>query len=185
MDANGDMKREVFKNVLKDSKHSMRLRAHVLYVVLATAVAAVVCLLYIHSYRTPSDAITPNVITQGTFGGVPITLELAQTNAAQEVGLGGRASIPDNYGMLFIFPTAGDYGFWMKGMKVPIDIFWLNDKGQVVTLKESVAPNTYPTVFYPTTDASYVLEAQAGFAHAHGITASSTLENLPAKESVL
>jgi len=152
-------------------------------------IVLVACLLVADSYRTSAEGSAtvsvPNTFTQGSIDGVPLTLELATTEEAQTLGLGGRASVADDYGMLFIFPIAGDYGFWMKGMKVPIDIFWLDAQGQVITIKQDVEPGTYPTVFYPTTNATYVLETEAGFAAAHHVAIGDALEGLPADSDVL
>ncbi len=88
--------------------------------------------------------------------------EIVTTPAVQERGLGGRASIPHDYGMLFVFPKPGAYGFWMKNMQASIDILWLTDKGEVITIKADVSPATYPEVFYPGAPASFVLETAAG-----------------------
>ena len=41
-------------------------------------------------------------------------LDYATTQTARELGLGGRAQIPDDYGMLFVFSKDDYYGFWMK-----------------------------------------------------------------------
>ena len=115
------------------------------------------------------------------FGGVSLRIDYATTEAEREKGLGGRTNIADNYGMLFIFPKSGRYGFWMKDMFVPIDIFWLNDKGQVVSIAQDVATSSYPNVFYPPTPALYVLETVAGFAEAHHIATGTplVLKNFP------
>jgi len=97
------------------------------------------------------------------------------------MGLGGRANIPSDYGMLFVFPEDALYGFWMKDMLVSIDIFWLNNKGQVVSIKQNVATSSYPNVFYPTEPARYVLETVAGFARANNIATGTPLllKNIP------
>src|SRR3989344_1524744 len=60
------------------------------------------------------------------FGGVSLILDYATTDAERERGLGGRANVPYDYCMLFVFPREGKYGFWMKDMLVPVDIFWLD-----------------------------------------------------------
>lgn len=127
-------------------------------------------------YWTPRQEIS-----SAEFGGVSLRLEYATTPAARERGLGGRNEIPQNYGMLFVFPKDGSYGFWMKDMLVPIDIFWLNYKGQVVSITTDVAASTYPDVFYPTTPARYVLETAAGFARDHFIKIGTPLllKNFP------
>lgn len=109
------------------------------------------------------------------FGGVSLKIEYAITPAEQEKGLGGRKNVPDDYGMLFVFPKTGTYGFWMKDMHVPIDIFWLDDKGQVISMALDVATSSYPSVFYPSAPARYVLETASGFARAHSIATGTPL----------
>jgi uncharacterized membrane protein (UPF0127 family) len=105
----------------------------------------------------------PNIqVVQG------ITFEVVADQAAQEKGLGGRANITNNYGMLFVFPTDGNYGFWMKDMLASIDMVWISGDGSIASITPSVAPDTYPTVFYPPTPIRYVLETQAGFAMKKG-----------------
>jgi uncharacterized protein len=104
------------------------------------------------------------------FGGVSLRLEYAVTPDERERGLSGRADIPQDYGMLFAFPVSGNYGFWMKDTRIPLDIFWLDDKGQVVSIAKDVATSSYPNVFYPSVPAKYVLETKAGFANMHNIT---------------
>lgn len=126
-------------------------------------------------YRTES----PTTIAK--FGGVSLRIEYATTEAEREKGLGGRASVPGGYGMLFVFPTDAPYGFWMKDMLVPIDMFWLNSQGQVVSIASNVATSTYPHVFYPTAPARYVLETAAGFANRYDIATGTSLQlkNIP------
>lgn len=117
----------------------------------------------------------------GEFAGVSLRIEYATSTEAREKGLGGREVIPDDYGLLFVFSEDDRYGFWMKGMLVPIDIFWLDDKGHVVSVARDVATSTYPDVFYPNVPARYVLETVAGFARAHRVEVGMPLllKNFP------
>lgn len=132
------------------------------------------------TYKTTPEATVPPP-PSAEFGGVSLRLDYATSSEEQERGLSGRIAIPDDYGMLFIFPEDDYHGFWMQDMLVPIDIFWLDDKGQVVSFQENLATSTYPDVFYPTVPARYVLETAAGFAAAHnvGIGSIVVLKNLP------
>ncbi len=136
-------------------------------------------LLALSFYRTEPRGI--GYYARGEFGGVSLRIEFATTTAAREKGLGGRKSIPNDYGMLFVFPWDGYYGFWMKDTLIPLDMFWLDDKGQVVSMAQNVATSTYPGVFYPSVPARYVLETAAGFAQAHGIATGTpfVLQNWP------
>jgi uncharacterized membrane protein (UPF0127 family) len=88
--------------------------------------------------------------------------EVVSTEAAQERGLGGRTSIPENYGMLFVFKQSSRVGFWMKDMQVPIDIVWLSDNGTIIGIEDSLSPDTYPQAFYPAQPVKLVLETKAG-----------------------
>jgi len=125
------------------------------------------------SYRTRSAP--PAEPAAGEFGGMSLKIEYATSSAARERGLGGRTSIPGDFGMLFIFPNSDFYGFWMKDMFVPIDIFWLDDSLKVISFVRDVATSTYPYVFYPPVPAHYVLETAAGFARTHAIATGTPL----------
>jgi uncharacterized membrane protein (UPF0127 family) len=83
--------------------------------------------------------------------------------------------------MLFVFPKDDVYGFWMKDTLVPLDIFWLDAQGHVVSMAQDVATSSYPNVFYPTAPARYVLETAAGFARAHSVATGTPfrLKNFP------
>ena len=97
------------------------------------------------------------------IGGQKIKLDLALTEAAQEQGLSGRASLDADQGMFFVFPAPGKYLFWMKDMNFPIDMIWLDQNLKVVYIKEDAEPASYPASFGPTVDAKYVLEVVNGF----------------------
>lgn len=143
------------------------------YIGLLTVVVGAVGVFF---YRTESP-----VEQTAEFGGVSLRIEYATTETERERGLSGRTEIPENYGMLFVFTKDAPYGFWMKDMLAPIDIFWLDSKGQMVFIAQDVATSTYPNVFYPTEPARYVLETVAGFARKHNIATGTLLmlKNLP------
>jgi uncharacterized membrane protein (UPF0127 family) len=105
----------------------------------------------------------------------PISFEVVSTAAAMQRGLGGRASIPDNYGMLFVFPANTSPGFWMKDMLAPIDMVWIDADGTIASITPDVLPSTYPRVFYPPHPIRYVLETQVGLAIKKGWTAGSRI----------
>jgi uncharacterized protein len=101
--------------------------------------------------------------------------EIKDTPEGRQQGLGGRESVPTGYGMLFVFNESRRYGFWMKGMLVPIDILWLSDNGTVIGIESDVSPDSYPTVFYPPQPVRFVLETRAGEASVRGWKVGSQL----------
>lgn len=124
-------------------------------------------------YTTEAPTLESSSIA--TFAGVSLTIEFATTTEARRRGLGGRASVPEGYGMLFVFPEEKRYGFWMKDTLVPLDIFWLDTKGHVVSMALDIATSTYPDVFYPSAPALYVLETRSGFGRAHSVATGTPL----------
>ncbi len=96
-----------------------------------------------------------------------ITADVAKDEPTREKGLGGRADLGINDGLLFIFPQAGNYGFWMKGMLIPIDLVWIAG-GKIVGFEENMQPPAPGTpdadlkVYYPPQSVDRVLELRAG-----------------------
>ncbi|MDO8567008.1 MAG: DUF192 domain-containing protein [bacterium] len=131
------------------------------------------------SYRT--SLTTEPASLKGEFGGVSLRIQYATTPAEQEKGFSSRESIAPDEAMLFVFKKDDYYGFWMKDTLVPLDIFWLDAQGQVVSIAQNIATSTYPNVFYPSVPARYVLETSAGFANEHTIKTGTPLrlKNFP------
>lgn len=94
-----------------------------------------------------------------------ISLEKVDTPEDLTRGLSGRLSLPQNHGMLFVFPDDNEHCFWMKDMKFSLDIIWLNEQKQIVDIAHNVSPETYPNSFCSTAPARYVLEVNGGKAN--------------------
>ena len=102
--------------------------------------------------------------------GQTLRVAVADTPEKREKGLSGTTGLGGDEGMLFMFPGDGVYGFWMKDMLYSIDIVWIASDGRVVYIVRDATPASYPTDFLPDTPARYVLELQAGWANAHGVS---------------
>ncbi|MCC6290679.1 DUF192 domain-containing protein [Candidatus Nomurabacteria bacterium] len=90
--------------------------------------------------------------------GKKIDLELAQTPEEMTRGLSGREGLPEDSGMLFVYPEDTVPAFWMKDMRFPIDIIWLDKNWMVVGIEKNLLPSTYPQTFSPPKPIRYVLE---------------------------
>ena len=97
-----------------------------------------------------------------TIGSTTIQVELADTVALRTRGLSGRGELPVGYGMLFVFPEPGQYGFWMKDMQFSLDLIFLNEDRQVVSIYPDLTPESYPASYGSNVLAQYVLEIPAG-----------------------
>lgn len=93
-------------------------------------------------------------------GGKLWTLDVAVTPEARALGLGERESYPAGRGMLFLFPNPNQHGFWMKGMRFPIDIVFLRS-GRVVFIERSFEPAD-TRIVAPPVPVDQVLEVNAG-----------------------
>lgn len=98
-------------------------------------------------------------------------LYIAKTPKEKEVGLSDKKSIPENYGMIFPFGQDSYYSFWMKNMKFPIDILFINDN-KIVTIHHSVYPpkssNETLPIYTSNALSDTVLEINAGLSKKHG-----------------
>ncbi|MDO8594800.1 MAG: DUF192 domain-containing protein [bacterium] len=143
----------------------------------------VLCLIILGALILFRTGTRPEVVPEQKKGNITILLptggkifvEIADTDEARELGLGNRDSIGDSEGMLFVFEAPDFHGIWMKGMRFPLDIVWLDEGLRVVAMKENVTVDTYPQSFFPKERASSVLELKAGTATKDEITVGSVL----------
>jgi uncharacterized membrane protein (UPF0127 family) len=105
-----------------------------------------------------------------------IHAEIADTDASREQGLSDRPSLPVDSGMLFVFDTPGQYGFWMKDMHFPLDMVWINVDKTVAGVTKDILPSTYPSIFPPPNSISYVLEINVGSAEKFGLVSGAIVD---------
>ena len=106
-------------------------------------------------------------------------VELARTDKEKQIGLSKYTkSIPQDNGMLFIFDKPGFYSFWMKDMKFPIDIIFIN-QNKIVTIYQNV-PVKKLTIYSPATASDKVLEINANLSKKYGFSAGDlvTFKNI-------
>lgn len=99
-----------------------------------------------------------------------IRSEVVDTDELLAKGLGGRDSLQQDQGMLFVFKSLGKYSFWMKDMNFAIDIVWIDSNKKVIDIESNVSPDTYPKLFTSKQSVLYVLEINAGIGEKLGIT---------------
>lgn len=97
-----------------------------------------------------------------------INVEIADTDSARTRGLMGRESLPDSSGMLFIFPTEEEQGFWMANTQLSLDMFFAGADSQIVRIAKYTTPLSSENV-ESEEPAQFVVETPAGFADQHGI----------------
>ncbi|NJC27156.1 DUF192 domain-containing protein [Neolewinella antarctica] len=109
-------------------------------------------------------------ITDGETGEqkARVDIELAQNANETAQGLMYREEMGEDEGMLFFMPTFEPQSFWMRNTLISLDIIYLNEQQEIV----SIMPNTTPLseAQVPSgVPARYVLEVNAGFAERKGL----------------
>lgn len=110
-----------------------------------------------------------------TIGDTRFLAEIADIPELRSKGLGGRDSLPEQTGMLFIFPSGQTSAFWMKGMRFPLDFVWIGANCTVVDLIDEVqhsppdTPNSELANFASSSPAAYTFEINAGEISKFGI----------------
>ena len=120
--------------------------------------------------------------------GTRLSVEVAETEAARARGLMFRrqAAFADDEGMLFVFDVPGRYAFWMKNVRAPLDIVWLDEASRIVWIVEDAPPcDADPCPIYePPGEASMVVEVAGGFTRRHGVTVGDAVAiSLPRSSS--
>ena len=123
---------------------------------------------------TPSASPVSTIPTV-TIGGVSFTVDVADTPEKRFQGLSGRPVLEDGTGMLFIFQEERKHTFWMKDMRFPLDMVWINAACSVADITADIpnpltgqADGALPT-YSPSAAATYNLEINAGVAAASGL----------------
>ena len=104
-----------------------------------------------------------------------VRLEIANTSASRERGLMYRTSLPEDGGMLFVFPEQSEQSFWMKNTLIPLDMLFIDRDGHIVGIHPDAVPLSEApiSVGKPST---YVLEVNGGWAARHGVRPGDTVE---------
>ena len=123
-----------------------------------------------------SSPSSSNSTTRIFVAGVTLTVRLAISLTAQEKGLSGIPSLPEDEGMLFVFSREDYWTFWMNNMSFPLDIIWFNSNHQVVWTEPDLRPCSPSSCLdiTPSVASMYVLEVNAGFIAAHHIVLGTT-----------
>jgi uncharacterized protein len=119
-----------------------------------------------------------------SIDGHTFKVEVVKSEKDKEIGLTKYSSLSDDKGMDFPFDSEGIYPFWMKNMKFPIDILFI-DKNKIVDIKESLPPADPNQQNIPTYAPSHVvdnaLEISAGLSEKYKFKVGDSVTFSPTK----
>lgn len=115
---------------------------------------------------------TARLTVQGNGVSAALTVELAATPEQRQKGLMLRQSMPEDAGMLFLFPGENSIGFWMKNTYIPLSIAYLAADGTVMEIRDG-KPLDDVTILTPQRPYRYVLEVNQGWFQRKGLGVGS------------
>ncbi len=105
---------------------------------------------------------------------VTLVCEVAGSIFAKTKGLMYRSSLPDGHGMFFPFLFSSYQVFWMKNVKIPLDIIFINNDLSVRKICEASADsNMFHKAYWAYGLCKYVVECNRGFCKKHKISAGA------------
>ena len=69
-----------------------------------------------------------------TVGSHRFTVEIADTEESRARGLMFRQSLPEQHGMLFVFPEDARRSFWMRDTQIPLSIAFIRRDGVITEI---------------------------------------------------
>jgi len=127
------------------------------------------------SFSSFTSESSPTVSINTSFNsGAAVRVELARTQAEQELGLMFRNELGAFSGMLFIFNTEAVREFTMRDTFIPLDIIFIDSTQTIVDIERNTIPNT-PGPYTTSIPFLYALEVNAGFSQNLGILPGDTV----------
>ncbi len=109
--------------------------------------------------------------------GHKLDVEVAATPESRSQGLMHRRMLPENRGMLFVFPVATVQRMWMANTPLPLSVAYLDSGGRILNILD-MPPLSYNT-FSAAGDALYAIETNQGWFAKRGIKAGTQVKGLP------
>ena len=108
---------------------------------------------------------------------VTIKCEIAKNIFQKMNGLMNREHLPENTGMLFPFLFSWIRFFWMKNVKIPLDIIFINRHLEIISIHEApVEKGFFYKNYFSKGFCKYVIECNMGFCKKHGIKTNARLK---------
>jgi len=88
---------------------------------------------------------------------------MAVNDTERSKGLSGVTELAADKALIMVFPAESKWKIWMNGMKMPIDIIWLDQNKTVIYIVKNALPDASGNKsFEPKKLAKYVIEVPAG-----------------------
>tara|TARA_Y100001960_G_scaffold308422_1_gene365743 strand:+ start:742 stop:1134 length:393 start_codon:yes stop_codon:yes gene_type:complete len=95
-----------------------------------------------------------------TIGNNLYNLEIANTPEQRKIGLMNRKSMPEDNGMMFIWPQADLRAMWMKNTYIPLDMLFIKDDTVIGVIENTIPHDLTPR--YIEKPVNKIIELNAG-----------------------
>lgn len=95
----------------------------------------------LHSTNASACDLT-SVTIEATSGSHTFGVEIADDSKERAEGLSGRDILSPQSGMLFLYEDPHRALFWMMGMKIALDMIFIESDGRISAIQSNVQPGT-------------------------------------------
>jgi uncharacterized membrane protein (UPF0127 family) len=110
------------------------------------------------------------------IAGHSLRAELAHTDETRIRGLMFRRQLPENQGMLFVYPDKSRQAMWMKNTYIPLSVAFIDAKGRILNI-EDMTPHS-EDAHWSAGEAAFALEMNRGWFAKRRIRAGARVEGL-------
>jgi uncharacterized membrane protein (UPF0127 family) len=108
---------------------------------------------------------------------ITLECEIAKSIRSKMKGLMHRESLEGNKGMFFQFFVPWHRFFYMKNVKIPLDIIFVNRKNRIITIHEApVESGPNYKLYWSHGLCKYVIETNLGFCKKNNIKTGNRIE---------
>lgn len=108
------------------------------------------------------------ITAEGEYACHRLGVYLAENAAQRARGLMYVTELPDDQGMLFVYPVEYRVSMWMKNTLIPLDMLFIRSDGRIANVVADTRPLSVESI-YATEPVSAVLELNAGAAARLGL----------------
>jgi uncharacterized protein len=107
---------------------------------------------------------------------VRVWVEIADSPVKRYIGLRGRESMPEDQGMLFVFPAEGPHTFTMADTPLPLSIAFIDSERRIIDIQDMEPFDDEPPGYESAEPAQYALEVNQGFFEERGVKVGDRVE---------
>ncbi|NJK78949.1 MAG: DUF192 domain-containing protein [Chloroflexaceae bacterium] len=122
----------------------------------------------------PAAATAEDSTIALTIDGHTVQVELASTSAQRAQGLMFRESMPEERGMLFVFPDDQMRSFWMRNTLIPLSIAFMDADRRIINILDMEPLDE--SLYNSEAPARYALEVNQGWFEERGIVSGTLVE---------